>query len=421
MSANCDETDLEMGVFIMYFTVSKALQIQSFENCRLVAGNRGLNRIIRSVSIMDTPDTSWLKRGDLLLTTGYVFKDDTDVQIKLVQKMAKRDCAGLAIKVKRFLSSTPDAMIREANRLNLPLLEIPFDLALSDLLIILTREILHREIFFNEQTRKKEFFAKIFKGEMTHRDAIVHQIQEYGVIPNKGYAVLCMMVKTDSQIDSSKILAEGFLRLVNTVEKHLNMKLVSVELDDYIVIAQSHDTKCLSSLISLAKQAANLIVKRFSESFPDQTITVGIGKGKEDVLDLHLSFKEAREAIQLGMRMRTNGVGGVYEYTALEPDALLQQLPEETLNNYFSATLEPLKFHDQQNDKELLKTLEVFLLYRGKIEDTARALYLHRNTVKFRIARIEELLNIDLKDGEALFRLQLGLRVARLIGTNPHK
>ncbi|MFC0272662.1 PucR family transcriptional regulator [Metabacillus herbersteinensis] len=398
----------------MHFTVSKALHIQMIESCQLVAGKQGLNRIIRSVSIMDTPDTTLLKKGDLLLTTGYVFKDDTDTQIKLIQELAKRGCAGLAIKVKRFLSSTPEAMLQEANRLNFPILEIPYDIALSDLLILYSREIFYKENLLNEQNRKNDFFTKLFIGEHSNRDTIVNQLQEYGMFLFNHFNILYSVVQNGSK--PSSISSAEFIRLVSEVEAKINIKMLVVKLDDYIIIAQPLNCKCPTQLRSVVKEAATLLVNKFTHLFPNETIAVGIGNGRQDVLDIYSSFKEAKGAFQLGLQIRSKEVEKVYEYTELEPDILLQQLPDIMLNSYYGSTLEPLIRHDRENDTEYLRTLKVFLNNRGKIEETSRSLYLHRNTVKFRIARIEELLRIDLKNGDALFRVQLGVRVAGLLG-----
>lgn len=397
----------------MHFTVEQALNIQFIERCQLVAGLRGINRTIRSVSIMDTPDTTWLRRGDLLLTTGFVFKDDTNTQIKLIQEMAKRECAGLAIKVKRFFPSTPEAMILEANRLNFPLIEIPYDLALSDMLLFVTREIFNRESIFNEQNRKKAFFSELLNGEFTNREAVMNQLKEYRVFLNDRFHILYCMLNNDLHSSSKNL--NDFYRLLNDVEAKFNLKLTAVKLDDYIIIAQSKDNR-LSPVRDIVKQAANHIVNKFSDYFSGESITVGIGKCKDNILDIHSSCKEAKDAIQLGLQL--DAKRKVYEYLAMEPELLLYQLPDIALKHFLSSTLKPLIIYDRQNNSDLLKTLEVFLLNRGKIEDTARVLFLHRNTVKFRVARIEELLKTDLKDGEELFRLQLGLRVAKLMGSN---
>ncbi len=78
----------------MYLTIEKALKLPALNQVEVIGGSQGLTRVINSVSIMDHPDISWIKRGELLLTTGYVFKDDLNAQINLVRELSKRGSAG---------------------------------------------------------------------------------------------------------------------------------------------------------------------------------------------------------------------------------------------------------------------------------------------------------------------------------------
>ncbi|WP_168188637.1 PucR family transcriptional regulator [Thermoflavimicrobium daqui] len=254
----------------MKLTIAKALEMNFFNRCILVAGKRGIYRPIHSVGILDNPNPA-ASPGDLLLTTGYVFKDDLQTQTHLLRELAKHHCAGLAIKVKRFLPHIPKAMIDEANRLNLPLIEIPYDVVLSDLLLKFGKEIIEQQ----------------------------KQIEQ-----------------------------ESHQRMDNSSENPAQPE------------ASSH---------------------------------------------------------------------------FLEPEILLQHIPEEILQSYYQATLEPLQRYDYEKGTDLLHTLDVYLATGKRIGEAAHQLYVHRNTLKFRIARIEELLGMDLQDPKVVFRLQLGLHITRIL------
>ncbi|MFC7395237.1 PucR family transcriptional regulator [Scopulibacillus cellulosilyticus] len=402
----------------MLFTVENALNIQSLNGCRVVAGHRGLDRNVRSVSIMDCPDTSWLKRGDLLLTTGYVFKDDSDAQIKLIKDLAERDCAGLAIKVKRFLSFVPEPMLNEANRLGLPIIEIPYELVLSDMLFVITREILNKEKLFNNQEGRKDYFSRLLGGELTNEDLILSQGKEYGLLPNCEFASLYVLVNSGEAGKSQQINDSVFRRVTSEVEAALNVKIIGEKLDDYVIILQYSKSKYIDgSLSQQAKKAAGLLVNKLTSYEPHKKIMIGIGTVQQNASGIPKSFQEAMEAIYLGGRVNSEQDSAVYEYAGLAPEALLQHLPDHILKRYLTVTVEPLRQYDKENGTELLRTLEVYLNCGGKLGEAARILFVHRNTVKFRIARIEELLDTKLDDGMAAFRLHLGLCVGRLLGT----
>lgn len=97
-------------------TMAEVLRIPPLDCCSVVAGHRGLTRRVQSVNSFDAPDVvPWYKTGELVLTTGYVIKNDEVAQVKLVQQMAKRECAGLGIKVNHFSSEFPALLLQAAD------------------------------------------------------------------------------------------------------------------------------------------------------------------------------------------------------------------------------------------------------------------------------------------------------------------
>lgn len=114
------------------FTISDLLKSSDIRGIRLLAGAGGVENEISRTNIMDNPDTfDWLIPGEFLLSTGYIFRDDEDLQRQVVRRLAEIGCAGLAIKTNRYLTEVPKCMIEEAEKLDFPLLELPYGHSLS--------------------------------------------------------------------------------------------------------------------------------------------------------------------------------------------------------------------------------------------------------------------------------------------------
>lgn len=129
----------------MSMTVRQALEIAPFSTCTMLAGQAGLERMVTSVTVLDAPDSApWLKPAELILTTGYVFQGDPGHQRRLIYQLAERGCAGLAIKIRRFLHGAYHPICAAADQVGLPLIEIPPELSLSDLMLPLMRSLLER-------------------------------------------------------------------------------------------------------------------------------------------------------------------------------------------------------------------------------------------------------------------------------------
>ena len=115
--------------------VKKALTIAPLTRSRVVAGHDGLDRLIKNITIMEVPDLlQWLKGNDFVITSLFCIKDNPQAQVKLVEDMARFDCAALAIKSDRYVKTLPAGMIDAANRLSFPLLGFPRDIAYIDII-----------------------------------------------------------------------------------------------------------------------------------------------------------------------------------------------------------------------------------------------------------------------------------------------
>ncbi|AOH53388.1 hypothetical protein ABE28_003415 [Peribacillus muralis] len=392
----------------MYLTVEKALKLPALNQVEVIGGEQGLARVINSVSIMDHPDISWIKRGELLLTTGYVFKDDSDAQINLVRELSKRGSAGLAIKIKRFLSTIPPEMVEEANKYKLPLLEIPYEMPLSDLLFSFTHELVNREKVKNNGKGSFEIFNSLLSGESSS-SSFPPELQEIG-FNHRPYILLLINIETKEEGDSL-IPIGRILENLNQTEK-VDFKYWHIDFNGHLIILQGKGMVTDEHLLLQAERIATLLEGLIIEGNPSISLTMGLSKVKKEIHNMKEGFSEAKMAIQLGPKVKSTNIN---DYASIEVEDLINQIPKDVLAQYVLSMIEPIILYDKENEGELLKTLETYLFSRGRIEDAARALFIHRNTVKFRLSRIEDLLGVDLKSSDLAFKLQLSIKAAKLL------
>jgi PucR family transcriptional regulator, purine catabolism regulatory protein len=116
-------------------TVREALSLDTVNRLTIAGGKGGLDRVIKLVNVIEVPDIKdWLIDGEFLLTTGYSFREYPELLETLIPRMNETHSAALAIKTKRYLDEIPIEMINSANKYNIPLLEVPFDLSFSEII-----------------------------------------------------------------------------------------------------------------------------------------------------------------------------------------------------------------------------------------------------------------------------------------------
>lgn len=118
----------------MIITLKWLIYESRLDNLRCVTCPDKLDTPITSVNILDNPDVvKWIKHNELVLTTGYIFKDNPERQRKIIHDLSDAGCSALCIKIKRFFKNIPELMIEEAEKAGLPLIEIPFFYPFSDI------------------------------------------------------------------------------------------------------------------------------------------------------------------------------------------------------------------------------------------------------------------------------------------------
>jgi purine catabolism regulator len=79
-------------------------------------------------------------------------------------------------------------------------------------------------------------------------------------------------------------------------------------------------------------------------------------------------------------------------------------------------TLGPLLDYDRQHGTSLVRTLGFYLESGRNLETSARAMYIHVNTLKYRLKRIQEIARLDINDAEQRFNVHLAVKILQAIG-----
>ncbi|WP_243725668.1 PucR family transcriptional regulator [Actinomadura rubrisoli] len=126
--------------------VSDVLSASSLAGAQLVAGASGLNRIVLRLNVMEVPDiVPWTKPNELLLTTGYPLREIPEQLADLVAQLHARRLAAVGIKLGRYLDRLPPEMLEAADRVGLPVIRLPDDVAFDDIINQVLTDVLNRQ------------------------------------------------------------------------------------------------------------------------------------------------------------------------------------------------------------------------------------------------------------------------------------
>ncbi len=131
--------------------------------------------------------------------------------------------------------------------------------------------------------------------------------------------------------------------------------------------------------------------------------------------DLGRSLGQAEDALALAVRLGLLNRVMRFEDLAVER-VLLESMDDSSTHEAFvQQVLGPLLAHDEQNNRDLLSTLRAYIAADYAPIVVARQLFIHPNTVHFRIRRLSELLGGNWPHGDQRFKVELGLRLMDLL------
>jgi len=164
----------------------------------------------------------------------------------------------------------------------------------------------------------------------------------------------------------------------------------------------------------LARAAAGL-ARELADSLSGFHLTIGRSRRSADPVDLYRAGSEARLAVNVGeaegrplLAFEDTGA-----YRLLLP--AMSDDPAE-LERFYAETIKPLSDYDEQYETELVTTVEAYLDNDGNVAATAKQLFTHRHTIRYRLERVRELCGHDVSSTEGREKLGLGLKAMRVLG-----
>lgn len=218
---------------------------------------------------------------------------------------------------------------------------------------------------------------------------------------------VCMLVKINSKTDVSAydILQSLF------PDKNKDF-VININETDIVIVKEVKEGIESPDLEQLAKSIVDTLTTEFYIH-----CSIGIGTPVSTIKDLATSFKESQIAIEVGKVFDTEKV--IVSYDNLGIARLVYQLPT-TLCEMFLQEIFKRGSIDSL-DQETLFTIQRFFENNLNVSETSRKLFVHRNTLVYRLEKIKKLTGLDLREFEDAIVFKVALMVKKYLSSNPVK
>ncbi len=323
---------------------------------KLIAGKYGLRNKIRWIHTVETEDTATFLQGqEIVFTTGVAVKNSNQL-LSLIKTTKEQNASAIVVSIGNYITQINKEVINYCEENNYPLFVVPLDQRIADVMKMLT--------------------IKIIESERNYLE-IANALKDAIFLPNHEELYIPILEKIGFKT--------SWRYIVTTIE------------------LESKNSSILNKLyIDLSKNFKNL------------NFYAGTGKHTSSLEKLYKGYEEAKDVAKINRLLRNSNVHiryselGIYRLLlAIENKDIIKEFHDETIGD--------LEVYDEINGTDYVELLINYFENNCKVNETANSLYIHRNTVNYKINKIQEILDLNLSDMGDRSKIYLSLMIRYLI------
>lgn len=377
------------------FQCKDLFKLPSLSKMKIIAGNKGLHKIIRwSYKAESIHLAKWVHGGELLIVSKMVIHEkDFNLYNFLKEAISLNISGALLLIGPNYIEQIPQSVIDLSNQKHFPLFLIPWDTPLVDIFEELGHAI--ASINLINDKHKDLLFSIIFNTNLS-LDYLKYQSQEVN-FPFDGYLqffeINFLLPQSKNAIILNDVDKDTICQFIHTLFENEHIPILSSSYTKNIIALINVNNTSLDTLNTLFPQILNYI----KENYPNYIVNIGIGTRQKSLEKYKLSYEQASKCINLAIKQKQKNM--IYYYEQLGLYQLFYDINNKTLlENFVHNILYSLMAYDKKYNTNLIQTLEVYLNKNCNLNQTAETLFIHRNTIKYRLQRIEEITNTSLND-----------------------
>ncbi|HKL12569.1 MAG TPA: PucR family transcriptional regulator ligand-binding domain-containing protein [Halanaerobiales bacterium] len=289
---------------------------------------------------------------------------------------------------------------KNINKLDLSTLKWASTIAALD--ILNTRALTNVELKY-----KNELIYDILKGKLNNKQTIVNRGQNMGMELDNGFSVVVFELKEliSKHFKNKGILNENLQKTyLESAKRLVDDDIIMGDLGTYLIALYPGEEKNKDEIEEFAQRVLNVIDKKDRD-----LVTIGVGNYKEDIINLYESYSQAKRTINVASKLDKEDQ--IYFFEDLGVYKLLYKIDTEEKNSFLENSIIPLLKYDRAHNTELLKTLKAFFEENGNLTNVAKKIYIHYNTVHYRLKRIEKITGLSLENPDDKLNLEIALKM----------
>jgi hypothetical protein len=376
------------------------------KNMKLIAGKNGMQNLVKWVRVVENKDILvHLKDHVMTFITGISLEREEDL-FELVKLIHENAGSGIIINIGPFIKEIPKEVIEFCDEYDFPLFQIPWHINLAEIM----REFSYKITLSLQSTSE---LIGIFKNAIFFVNSLelyVPQLEKNDFNANWSYSVAVIeMLQEDGTKLIDKKKHSLLLKHIEDIVTYTHKRTIVFELDNKIVlIFANYDEKKIINIMETVKEKCIQLINK------KERIYFCIGNKSQNIKSIAKSYRKALDVLKLqkGREYKDE----ITLYRKLGAYKLLLSIEDkETVNEYYQETIEDLFEYDKSNKTDYVLTLDTYLKCNGSLKEVASRLFYHRNTINYKLNKIQEILSCDLSEFNTRLTLSLALMLKKIM------
>ncbi len=363
-------------------TCKDLLNLNVFKYIKLIAGKNGIYKTVTWTYICETIEFSkWVNGGELIFITGMGMDLDERSMKKFLLECGEKDISGVVILTNsEYIKEIPTSCIELANNLNLPLFNMAWDIKLIDATKEISNYIIERSFIENKE---KELLKELLFSYSLDKERIYKLCKSCKFKTEDLYFAAVFNIE---DIDKNHI--EYIIDYVKVKLRNINIKFLLDIFENNIICIINN---ILDKEFKI-KQVLNEINNNLNEC---NASILSIGRSYSNIFDIKISYEECINILDYYRYQEYDDQ--IIDYDKIGFYKLLFYIKDiDQLRLYRNEAIGKLLEYDKDKNSNMLKTLKVYLYNDCNLINTSNKLFIHRNTLIYRINKIKNILDINL-------------------------
>lgn len=269
-------------------------------------------------------------------------------------------------------------------------------------------DILNKRSIANVELKyKNELLYDILKGKLNNKQTIINRGQNMGMDLDKGFHVVVFELKEliSKHFKNKGLLNENIQKnYLESAKRIIDDDIIMGDLGTYLIALYPGEEKDKEAVKGFSDKVLNVI-----DQDDRGLVNVGVGNYQEDIINLNESYSQAKRAINVANKLKKDNQ--IYFFEELGVYKLLYKIDKDEKDSFLENSIIPLLNYDKAHNTELLKTLRAFFEENGNLTNVAKKIYIHYNTVHYRLQRIEKITGLSLDNPDDKLNLEIALKM----------